>query len=85
MAEKHGAISCAAYCLDVDMKEFIADQMALAATPVSFNLKTGIYVNQHAGFSDFHVTGGNPAGNASFTNPEYVIKRFVWVGTREPK
>ena len=84
MAEEHGAISCAAYCTDSDLKEFIADQMALAATPVSFNLKTGIYVNQHAGFSDFHVTGGNPAGNASFTNPEYVIKRFVWVGTREP-
>ena len=84
MAEKHGAISCAAYCTDNDIKEHIADQMALAATPVSFNLKTGIYVNQHAGFSDFHVTGGNPAGNASFTNPEYVIKRFVWVGTREP-
>ena len=84
MAMEHGAISCAAYCLDSEVKEHIADQMALAATPVSFNLKTGIYVNQHAGFSDFHVTGGNPAGNASFTNPEYVIKRFVWVGTREP-
>lgn len=84
LAEEHGAISCAAYCTDDDTKEYIADEMALAATPVAFNLKTGIYVNQHAGFSDFHVTGGNPAGNASFTNPEYVIKRFVWVGTREP-
>ena len=84
LAEEKGAISCAAYSLSEEKKEFIADQMALAATPVSFNLKSGIYVNQHAGFSDFHVTGGNPAGNASFTNPEYVIKRFVWVGTREP-
>ena len=84
LAEDHGAISCAAYSIDSDTKEFIADQMSLAATPVSFNLKTGIYVNQHASFSDFHVTGGNPAGNASFTNPEYVIKRFVWVGNREP-
>jgi phenylacetic acid degradation protein paaN len=84
LASTQGAISCAAYCLDDATKEFIADQMALAATPVAFNLKTGIYVNQHAGFSDFHVTGGNPAGNASFTNPEYVIKRFTWVGTREP-
>lgn len=84
LAEDHGAISCAAYTLDKEMKDFIADQMALAATPVSFNLKTGIYVNQHAGFSDFHVTGGNPAGNASFTNPEYVLKRFTLVGMREP-
>ena len=84
LASRHGAISCGAYCLDESKKEYIADQMALAATPVAFNLMTGIYVNQHAGFSDFHVTGGNPAGNASFTNPEYVIKRFTWVGTREP-
>lgn len=84
LAEDHGAISCAAYTLNKEMKDFIADQMALAATPVSFNLKTGIYVNQHAGFSDFHVTGGNPAGNASFTNPEYVLKRFTLVGMREP-
>ncbi len=84
IAEEHGALSCAAYTTNDETKELIGDQMALAATPVSFNLKTGIYVNQHAGFSDFHVTGGNPAGNASFTNPEYVIKRFTWVGTREP-
>jgi phenylacetic acid degradation protein paaN len=84
MAEKHGAISCGAYATDPEVKEYIADEMALAATPVSFNLTGGIYVNQHAGFSDFHVTGGNPAGNASFTNPEYVIKRFTWVGQREP-
>ncbi len=84
MALKHGAISCAAYTTDAATKEMIADEMSLAATPVSFNLTGGIYVNQHAGFSDFHVTGGNPAGNASFTNPEYVIKRFTWVGFREP-
>ncbi len=84
MALAHGAISCAAYSTDDETKEMIADEMSLAATPVSFNLTGGIYVNQHAGFSDFHVTGGNPAGNASFTNPEYVIKRFTWVGFREP-
>lgn len=84
MALKYGAISCGAYTNDPDVKEKIADEMALAATPVSFNLVGGIYMNQNAGFSDFHVTGGNPAGNASFTNPEYVVKRFTWVGHREP-
>ncbi len=84
MAMQHGAISCGAYTTDPEVKEKIADEMALAATPVSFNLVGGIYMNQNAGFSDFHVTGGNPAGNASFTNPEYVVKRFTWVGHREP-
>ncbi len=84
MAEQHGAISCGAYTTSAEVKEKIADEMALAATPVSFNLTGGIYMNQNAAFSDFHVTGGNPSGNASFTNPEYVTKRFTWVGHREP-
>lgn len=84
MAIRYGALSCGAYTTDADVKEKIADEMALAATPVSFNLVGGIYMNQNAGFSDFHVTGGNPAGNASFTNPEYIVKRFTWVGHREP-
>ena len=84
MALNHGAISCGAYTTDAAVKEKIADEMALAATPVSFNLTGGIYMNQNAAFSDFHVTGGNPSGNASFTNPEYVTRRFTWVGHREP-
>lgn len=84
LALKHGAISCGAYTTDEAVRERIADDMALAATPVSFNLVGGIYMNQNAAFSDFHVTGGNPSGNASFTNPEYVTKRFTWVGHREP-
>jgi phenylacetic acid degradation protein paaN len=84
MAEKHGAISCGAYTTNPIVREKIADEMSLAATPVSFNLTGGIYMNQNAAFSDFHVTGGNPSGNASFTNSDYVTKRFTWVGHREP-
>jgi phenylacetic acid degradation protein paaN len=84
MAEHHGAISCGAYTTSPAVREKIADEMALAATPVSFNLTGGIYMNQNAAFSDYHVTGGNPAGNASFTNSDYVTRRFTWVGHREP-
>jgi phenylacetic acid degradation protein paaN len=83
LALEHGAISCGAYTTDAAIRETIADEMAMAATPVSFNLTGGVYMNQNAAFSDFHVTGGNPAGNASFTNPEYVTRRFTWVGHRE--
>ncbi len=84
MAQHHGAISSGAYTTDPAVHDKIADEMSLAATPVSFNLTGAIYMNQNAAFSDFHVTGGNPAGNASFTNPEYVSRRFTWVGHREP-
>ncbi|MBI1185644.1 phenylacetic acid degradation protein PaaN [bacterium] len=83
MGEKHGAITCLAYTNNPLTKEHIKEEMEEVFVPVSFNLVGGIFVNQHAAFSDFHVTGGNPAGNASFTNPEYVNKRFVWVGHRE--
>ncbi|MBK8659082.1 MAG: phenylacetic acid degradation protein PaaN [Bacteroidetes bacterium] len=82
MAEKHGAITCAAYSTDEATAQYIISEMESVFAPVSLNLTGMIWVNQHAGFSDFHVTGGNPAGNASFTNPEYVNKRFVWVGHR---
>jgi phenylacetic acid degradation protein paaN len=83
MAGKHGAITCAAYTTNDEVAKLIEEEMESVFTPVSFNLTGGIFVNQHATFSDFHVTGGNPAGNATFTNPEYVNKRFVWVGHRK--
>ncbi|WP_343693400.1 phenylacetic acid degradation protein PaaN [Chitinophaga sp.] len=83
MAQQHGAITCAAYAVNPDTKEKITEAMNSVFTPVSFNFTGFIWVNQHAAFSDFHVTGGNPAGNASFTNPEFILRRFVWVGNRE--
>lgn len=82
MAEKHGAITFSAYTTDENTANQIFDELESVFAPVSLNLTGMIWVNQHATFSDFHVTGGNPAGNASFTNPEYVNKRFVWVGHR---
>jgi phenylacetic acid degradation protein paaN len=83
MAAKHGAITCAAYSTDGATAQKIIETMEEVFTPVSLNLSGPIWVNQHAAFSDFHVTGGNPAGNASYTNPEFVNKRFVWVGHRK--
>lgn len=82
IAREHGAISCGAYTVDNSTMEKIAEHMADSGTPVSFNLTGGIYVNQNAGFSDFHVTGGNPAGNASITDPAFVLKRFTRVQAR---
>ena len=83
LAREKGAITCAAYTTDPKTEEAIYDAMEAAATPVSMNLTGFIWVNQHAGFSDFHVSGGNPAGNATFTNPSFVNRRFVWVGHRK--
>lgn len=84
-AKQKGAITCLAYCTNEEKMKLIEDTMNKAFTPVSFNLSGAAFVNQHAAFSDFHVTGGNPAGNASFTDPNFVNQRFVWVGNRYMK
>jgi len=82
LAIEHGAISCAAYTTDLEVMQMIEEEMAEACTPVSFNFTGNFWVNQNAGFSDFHVTGGNPSGNASLTNPEFIRKRYSVVGMR---
>jgi len=83
MAMYHGALTCAAYSTDENVMEMIASEMNEVFVPVTFNLTGPIWVNQHAAFSDFHGTGGTHAGNASFTDPDFVNKRFVWVGNRK--
>jgi len=81
-AMEKGAITCLAFCTDATKCDQIETAMNAAFTPVSFNLSGAAFVNQHAAFSDFHVTGGNPAGNASFTDPNFVNRRYIWVGNR---
>lgn len=83
LAKEKGALSCGAYTTNSETKQLIAEKMEEAYTPVAFNLYGPIWMNQNAAFSDFHVTGGNPAGNASFTDSAFITRRFVWVGHKE--
>ncbi|MFT6112001.1 MAG: phenylacetic acid degradation protein paaN [Bacteroidia bacterium] len=82
LSVEKGAITCLAFSTDVDTQEFIEEQMNEVFVPVSFNMSGGGFVNQHAAFSDFHVTGGNAAGNATFADASFINRRFVWVGNR---
>ncbi len=82
LASAKGAITCGAYTTDVGTRDLIEDEMNSVFTPVSFNFTGAAFINSHAAFSDMHVTGGNPAGNASLTSAEFIVKRFVWVGNR---
>ena len=82
-AAELGAITCSCYSTDTVFMVEVEDAMNAVFTPVSFNFSGAAFVNQHAAFSDFHVTGGNPSGNASFTDSQYVNRRFVWVGNRK--
>ena len=83
LAREKGAISSALYSVDDDVKHKAMRIMEQSFTPLSINLTGPLWMNQNAAFSDFHVTGGNPAGNATFTDTAYVVRRFVWVGHKE--
>jgi phenylacetic acid degradation protein paaN len=81
-AKNKGAITCQCYTTNESYMNEVENSMNAEFTPVSFNFVGAAFVNQHAAFSDLHVTGGNPSGNASFTDALYINRRFVWVGNR---
>lgn len=82
IATNHGAITFASWCTDEAAQDYMIEEMSQSYTSVAFNFVGPIWANQSAGYSDFHVTGGNPAGNASLTDPEFVLNRFEIVGVR---
>jgi phenylacetic acid degradation protein paaN len=82
-AKEHGAITWLVYTKDDEVADRAVDAAVDAGVPVAFNLTGGLFVNQSAAFSDFHVTGANPAGNASLCDPAFVASRFRIVGVRK--
>jgi phenylacetic acid degradation protein paaN len=83
-AARRGAITAALWATDEGFVERAVEAFVRAGAPLSINLEGGIYVNQAAAFSDFHVTGANPAGNATFVDPAFVAGRFRFCGVRRP-
>jgi phenylacetic acid degradation protein paaN len=84
LARRKGAITAALYDTDEAHILKAADAFARAGANLSVNLTGSIFVNQSAAFSDFHVTGINPAGNASLTDAAFVAGRFAWAMWRRP-
>jgi phenylacetic acid degradation protein paaN len=82
-AREKGAITWLVYTTDDGVKESAIDAAVDGGVSIAFNLTGGLYVNQSAAFSDFHVTGHNPAGNASLTDPAFVTGRFKVIGVRD--
>jgi phenylacetic acid degradation protein paaN len=83
-AREKGAITCSIYSTDTNVLAKAEKQAAEAGASVSCNLLGDVYVNQSAAFSDFHVSGANPAGNATLTDSAYVANRFRVVQSRVP-
>jgi len=79
---RKGAITAALYDTDEARIARAEAAFAQAGVNLSINLTGNIFVNQSAAFSDFHVTGANPAGNASLTDTAFVATRFRRVMSR---
>ena len=82
LARRKGAITASIYATDDAVLDRAADAFADAGVSLSCNLTGGIFVNQSAAFSDFHVSGANPAGNACLTDTAFVAGRFRVAGVR---
>jgi phenylacetic acid degradation protein paaN len=84
-AREKGAITASLYSLKEDVIAQACDAFADAGAALSVNLTGQVYVNQSAAFSDYHVSGANPAGNASLTDAAYVANRFRVVTLRRQR
>ena len=84
-AKRKGAITASLYSTDEAVIDQAAEAFARAGVALSVNLTGGVYVNQSAAFSDYHVTGANPAGNACLTDTAFVANRFRVAMVRRQK
>jgi len=74
-AKERGAITSHVYSIDDDFLEKAQDAYNYAGASVACNLM-GMPINFAAAYSDFHVTGLNPAGNACLADLAFVTSRF---------
>ncbi len=82
MVREHGAISWSVYAGDDAFALQARAAAASAGAHLTLDMTGGMLVNQSAAFSDFHVSGRNPAGNASLTDAAFVLPRFSILQTR---
>ncbi len=74
-ARERGAITSHVYSVDEAFLDRAVEAYHDAGASVACNL-TGMPINFAAAYSDYHVTGLNPAGNACLTDLAFVASRF---------
>jgi phenylacetic acid degradation protein paaN len=84
VARDRGAISCYLYSTDEAFIERSVELYERAGANLSINLTGAMWINFAAAYSDYHVTGLNPAGNACLTDIAFVASRFRIVQRRRP-
>lgn len=84
LARQHGAISSYLYSPDEAFIDRALDHYAASGMNLSINLHGAMWANFAAAYSDYHVTGLNPAGNACLADLAFVASRFRIVQHRRP-
>ncbi len=82
IVREQGALTASLYSTKQPVIDAMTEATLRAGVALSINLTGNVYVNQSAGFSDFHATGANPAANASYTDSAFVANRFRVVQRR---
>ncbi len=84
LARQHGAISSYLYSTDEAFIDRSLDAYETSGMNLSINLHGAMWANFAAAYSDYHVTGLNPAGNACLADLAFVAGRFRIVQHRRP-
>ena len=79
-----GGLTAFLYSTDEDYVAQAEQAYAHAGAQLTINLTGPMPLNFAAAYSDYHVTGLNPAGNASLTDLGFVASRFRITQSRRP-
>jgi phenylacetic acid degradation protein paaN len=82
VVREKGALTLGLYSTRAEVVDAMTEASLRSGVALSLNLTSGVFVNQSAGFSDYHGTGANPAANASYTDAAFVANRFRVVQRR---
>ena len=84
LARTKGSISSYLYSTDETFIDSATPAYEAAGANLSINLTGAMWINFAAAYSDYHVTGLNPAGNACLADLAFVASRFRIVQRRRP-
>lgn len=82
--KEFGGLTAFLYSTDEDFIAKAQAAYARAGAQFTINLTGAMPLNFAAAYSDYHVTGLNPAGNASLTHLAFVAGRFCVTQSRRP-
>jgi len=82
LARENGAIVASLYSQDAGVCAAAEEAFGATGATLCINFGGAALASQSAAFSDFHMSGMNPSGNATLTDSAFVAGRFRVVQTR---